>query len=123
MVVALANAPHESLFSTELVKTLVDHFWARYYRQVIIKCFIPFFVYMIVTLLYISKYTVVGIDQDHLDTTEVMNRVVLIILTTYFIYFEFRCIARDGLTYFTEFFNYLDIFSFSANIYCLVVAN
>ena len=30
LVTALANAPHESLFSTDLVITLVESFWASY---------------------------------------------------------------------------------------------
>ena len=30
LVTALANAPHESLFSTELIITLVESFWASY---------------------------------------------------------------------------------------------
>ena len=64
LVVALANAPHESLFSTQLIRTLVDHFWNRYYRAVIIKCLIPFFLYLAATLFYISTYTVVGVDPD-----------------------------------------------------------
>lgn len=29
-----------------------------------LKCFIPFFVYQISTLIYISNYTVVGVDPS-----------------------------------------------------------
>lgn len=103
---------------------MCDHFWGRYYRAVIIKCFIPFFAYMIVTLLYISNYSVVGVDpsQRWEFTDEFYNRFAMIILTFYFIFFEVKTIIRDGLNYFKEMFNYLDILSFSANIYCLEVA-
>ena len=57
-VVALSKAPHESVFSTDLIKTLVDHFWARYYRAVVNFGFLPFMIYMILTLIYVSNYTV-----------------------------------------------------------------
>jgi hypothetical protein len=63
-VVALSKAPHESLFSTSLVTTLIDHFWDRYYRAVILKCFIPFLVYLVVTLIYISNYALRGIKDE-----------------------------------------------------------
>ena len=62
-VVALSKAPHESLFSTDLIKMLVDHFWSRYYRAVIVKCFIPFFLYLVLTLFYLSFYGVNGAPE------------------------------------------------------------
>ena len=34
MVRALARAPHESLFSTELVITLIDNFWEAYSSKI-----------------------------------------------------------------------------------------
>ena len=90
----------------------------------ILKCFTPFFVYMIATLIYISKYTVVGVDpsQRWEPTTELANRIIMILLTVYFIFFEVKSVLRDGLDYFREVFNYLDILSFTANIYCLEAA-
>ena len=30
LVLALASTPYETIFATEFVKTLVEHFWARY---------------------------------------------------------------------------------------------
>ena len=46
LVTALANAPHESLFSTELVITLVDSFWSEYSARVIFAAFLPFISYL-----------------------------------------------------------------------------
>ena len=60
LVVALANAPHESLFSTELVKILTKHFWSRYFKTIIIWCFIPFIINFFTVLLYLSYFTVKG---------------------------------------------------------------
>ena len=60
-IVALANAPHESLFSTDLIHMLVDHFWERYYRAVIYRCFLPYLVYYVSVLWYLSLY---GVSKD-----------------------------------------------------------
>lgn len=46
----------------------------------------------------------------------------MIILISYFIFFEIKSILRDGSTYFKDVFNYLDMLSIVANIYCLWVA-
>ena len=46
LVTALANAPHESLFSTDLVITLVESFWASYSSKIIWFAFIPYMIYL-----------------------------------------------------------------------------
>ena len=120
-VVALSKAPHESLFSTSLVTTLIHHFWDRYYRVVILKCFLPFLVYLIVTLIYISTYALVGIKEEdrYVFSVELCLRITMGILMLYFFSFECRCILRDGLAYFVDIFNYIDLVSFMLNIYII----
>ena len=56
LVKALARAPHESLFSTDLVVTLVESFWTEYSTRVISLAFIPFMVYLLVTVRYFATY-------------------------------------------------------------------
>lgn len=63
-IVELANAPHESLFSTELVITLVEHFWDYYYLRVLWAGFIPYSLYFIATIIYITNWAVDGIPED-----------------------------------------------------------
>lgn len=46
----------------------------------------------------------------------------MIILISYFIFFEIKSIMRDGSIYFKDVFNYLDMLSIAANIYCVWVA-
>ena len=46
-------------------------------------------------------------------------RWTIAVLITYFLYFELRCIIRDGILYLTDIFNYIDITSFSLNIYII----
>jgi len=54
----LQQAPHDSLFSTELVITMVEHFWDYYYKAIIIRCFIPYVIYFSCTIMYMSFYVV-----------------------------------------------------------------
>ena len=56
LVKKLKNAPHESLFSTDLVITLVELFWEDYSTNVITLAFLPFIVYLFATLKYFSTY-------------------------------------------------------------------
>ena len=49
LVIALSESPFDSLFSTELVITLTEHIWSRYYASVLKKCFLPFCIYFIAT--------------------------------------------------------------------------
>lgn len=118
-VVALAQAPHESLFSTDLIETLVDHFWSRYYIAVILKCFLPFLIYMVCTLYYISNYAVTGVKKPEEFSEEMVLRYLIIILILYFCYFEVRCMIRDGLSYLLDVYNYIDIGTFILNLYLI----
>ena len=56
LVKALSVAPHESLFSTDLVITLVDSFWANFSNTLILFAFLPFILYLIVTVKYFATY-------------------------------------------------------------------
>lgn len=56
LVKALANAPHESIFSTDFVITLVQSFWSEYSSRVINLAFVPFMVYLTVTVKYYASY-------------------------------------------------------------------
>ena len=123
-VVLLGTAPHESLFSTDLIKTLVNHFWSRYYRAVIFGGFIPFLIYFLSLLFYVSNYAVIGIDVDFWEpSTEFFLRWVVIFFILYFFSFEIRCIIRDKHLYLLDIFNYVDVTSFGFNIYLVFQAS
>ena len=123
-VVALSQAPHESLFSTDLIKTMVDHFWSRYYRAVLFGGLFPFIIYFSATLYYMSKYAVDGIEEDFNEVTfEFFLRWIVLTFAIYFSYFELRCVYRDGYHYFLDVFNYVDVASHSLNIYLVFKAS
>ena len=56
LVKALADAPHDSLFGTDLVITLVDSFWADYARRILYFAFLPFLIYLFTTVKYFATY-------------------------------------------------------------------
>lgn len=117
LVVALAAAPHESLFSTELVITLAEHFWARYFRKVVIGCFIPFILYFGCTLAYATHYSTQ--DTPTNEPAETILRYVIILLVAYFAFFELVSMVRDGFSYLLDIFNYLDWSAFALNFYLI----
>ena len=121
LIVALANAPHESLFSTDLVITLTNLMWSRYFTAIFVRCFIPFCIYFLTAIWYLSNYAVEGIDPDkRWDLTpEFFMRWIIIAQVLYFFYFEFMSMLRDGWPYLLDVFNYIDLLSFSLNIYLI----
>ena len=121
-VIILANAPYQSVFATKFVKMLVEHYWSRYYRAILVKCFIPFILYFVLTLWYMTKIVVSGIafEERHTLNWEFVNRILIYFLILYFCFFEFVCMVREGKDYLKDIFNYLDMASYGLNFYLLI---
>ena len=121
-VVILSNSPYETLYSTDFVQALVEHFWARYRRSLLRRCFVPFVIYFISTLIYISNYVLDGIDTEDVWSrwsAETLHRFIVIILNIYFLYFEIRSMIRDGFPYFFDIFNYVDLLGLMGTMYLM----
>ena len=56
LVKALAKAPHESLFGTDLINILVDNFWHMYSVRIKLLCMGPFMIYAFFCLFYFTHY-------------------------------------------------------------------
>ena len=124
LIVALSVAPHESLFSTELCITLVEHFWDYYFKRVFFAGFVPYLLYFGCTIFYVSKWGVEGIDEDDIwkPTLEFFMRWIIIASVIYFALFEFVAMIRDGWGYLTDPFNYFDWSAFILNFYCTIAS-
>ena len=85
------------------------------------RCFIPYVIYFATAIYYVSNYTVEGIDPEDrwAMTPEFFMRWIILVSVIYFAFFEFICILRDGLTYFTDVFNYVDWGAFVLNLWLL----
>ena len=59
LVIALAGAD-DSLFSTELVEIMCDYFLERYRKYILFSVFVPWCVYFLLVLFYMSYFAVVG---------------------------------------------------------------
>ena len=55
-VVTLSKTPYESLYSTDFVKAMTDHFWQRYQKHLLLKCALPYLIYQLCTIYYTSEY-------------------------------------------------------------------
>ena len=117
LVTALANAPHESLFSTELIITLVESFWASYSAQMIWFAFIPFIVYLCVTEVYFINYIATEPKPYDTSTPETWVIIVFYLLWFYFTSHEFIQFYCDRIDYMLDLTNYFDIASSLLNIY------
>ena len=125
MVVCFADAS-DSLFATELVKTLVMNFWDEYSRIVIRWVLVPFSIYFTSTVLYFSNNI---IDEEFRasertfketwNTLEFVNRVITMVFMFYFFCWECAQIRKAGTSYFTDLWNYLDIGSIALNTFLL----
>lgn len=121
LIVELANAPHESLFSTELIITLVEHFWDYYYKRIFLTGFVPYIIYFLCTIVHVTTWSVKGIDggTEWNFTAEFVLRWLIIISIFYFIFFEIVAMVRDGWSYLTDVFNYIDWLAFILNFYVI----
>ena len=94
MVSTFANAPSDSLFSTDLVTTLVSKFWDEYFNKVVWRCLIPFLIYFLSTSYYFSVNIINKefYDSDEYKpfdlTLEFFNRVITIFGMIYFGVYE-----------------------------------
>ena len=106
----MAEAPHDNIYATDVLLIIIDRFIDRYKYYVLLGNFLPFIVYMILTLAYIQNYAALPPAEGYEfgNTNECKIRVVLYIMMSYTTYFELRCLYRDGSRYFFEMFNYID---------------
>ena len=115
LVIELANAPNEALFSTELIITLIEHLWPTYARAIFIWGFIPYLTYFLATLTYVIYFAVYGIDvgTEWDLTAEFFLRWVIIVSVFYLMFFEIIAMIRDGFAYFKDPYNLCDWLAFS----------
>ena len=111
LIVALSQAPSEELFATELVCSLQGLFWEKYFSRVFLSVFVPFLFYFVSTIMYTTYYAVDGVEPDDVYDRfkEVISRIIVIVGTFYFAYFELITMVRDGTEYFGDPFNGPDL--------------
>ena len=114
------NCPYDSVFSTDLVISLVDIFNDKYKTEIILKCFLPYLVYFLTTIIFFELFTSAGIHMNNEDEKWVAYAmaIVIIVLDLYFLFLEVVVIVRDGIQdYITStFFNYLDVITSILNV-------
>ena len=120
LIVALSEGQLDSIFSTELIVTLTEHMWKRYYNAVFNRCFIPFCVYFTVTQYFISNFVQEGINSDGGWFEAYMSYVmigIIVIVGTYFALLEIVVMIRSGRSYWKDVFNWIDIGSNPLNMF------
>ena len=124
LIIALSDAKHESLFSTELIIIICEHFLKKYVKAILYKAFLPWLIYFVFVLIYMSEFAVQGTTYitGGEAVIEAFLRYAIMILAVYLEFFEIICFLRDGYSYFNA-FNLIDFVSLALNAYCLFHAN
>ena len=123
LIVSLKDCPYDSIFSTDLVTSLVDIFYEKYRNQIIYKCFIPYLVYFLTTIFFFEMFTSAGIHENHKkENLAYAMAFVIIVLDIYFLFLEFVVLVRDGLKEYiaSDFFNYVDVITSVLNAYLVI---
>ena len=119
LIIALSESSFASLFSTELVITLNEHFWKRYSDTVFYLCFVPFCVYFLLVQIFLSVFVINGINKNGTDFEKygphVMG-VIIVLHVAYFLFFELVVMLRTGYAYFLDVYNFVDLASFTLNV-------
>ena len=95
LVEMLGEVENEKLFSTDLVKVLVEYFWDFYYDQIFMKVFIPFVIYFCLTIFYFSSVVTEELPDEKIfaPTWEFALRNFLLLATIYFLWYEVKQIG------------------------------
>lgn len=115
----LSDTEDMELFNSEAVKILVMFYWKVYKKKIIRYLFIPFLVYM---LLFTLQFTLLPPFYDDLNvstTTELiltLPAIGVLPFVFYFFLYEMRQFYDQGLRYFSNAWNILDVTSVIANL-------
>ena len=122
LIATLSKSPHESVFSTDLVITLVQKFQNRYYWQIFYHCFIPYVVYFVTTAFFFTFFTARGLYyfEPWVYVVAVIMGLIIILLDFYFLFYEVYGALRDGKDYLLDIFNYVDVFTSILNLYLVI---
>ena len=114
LIVSLSKSPQISVYKTDLVLALVEIFGEKYTQAILRRCFVPYLVYFLLSLLFFTNFTSVGIHtySEEEQAIALIMGFLIIMLDLYFLFYEFTAMMRSGTVYFTEdLFNYIDLIS------------
>ena len=100
----------------------MESFWDKYFKDILLKCFVPFLIYFFATNYYLQSYALDGIPEDERVSfsVEFVLRWLILLSLIYFMFFEVVQILRDGLGYFFDIYNYFDMSQYTINIYLIL---
>ena len=124
LIIMLSNSPYESVFKTQMVIILFERFQKRFKREIVKFVFIPFAFYAICSLIFNTRYTawtMRGYDSVDYAIATTLG-IMMIIVSLYFLYFEFYQAIRDGYqSYLLDIYNYQYLGLFCLNFYLVYI--
>ena len=120
LIKTLNSNETDGLFSTQLVKTLVDEFWELYRVSIFVAVFMPFMLYALCCILYFTLHSMRVMDnakqadpseRENEGLFEWLNKQVVYALTFFMLAFEYFQVIDYGWAYFKERTNWVDMIS------------
>lgn len=94
-----------TLFETHGIKKLIEFKWPLIFEYLVKKLFIPFVLYLV---LYLVLMNVVFYSEE-IGYFDYGIQGAIILMSLYFLGIEVYQVTNAGLSYFSSFWNYLDI--------------
>ena len=116
----LASTDNIELFSLDLIKHIIRFCWGYYRKYIVIFLFIPYMIYITSFVLYSTWIHKEKIDRNNgnWESYGLANSIMvifLLLMISYFSYYEIRQILFHKLSYFISFWNLVDISSLILN--------
>lgn len=109
----------DDLFAVQSIRVLILFLWKRFYTQIAYKIFLPFIIYFVFIVTYISK-----IYEDKLSypdnpiqqNIDIFFISMVLLGATFFFYLELLALLKQRLEYFVSFWNLMNLSSLGLNI-------
>jgi hypothetical protein len=116
----LADTQCIDLFSLHLVRHIIRFCWSYYRKYIVIYLLIPFLVYFSVFIMYATYFHKKQYEEAHADWKKMgiansLSLIVIMMFSIYFAFFEVRQMLFHKISYFTSFWNMLDLISLALN--------
>mmetsp|Transcript_33876 Transcript_33876/g.24919 ORF Transcript_33876/g.24919 Transcript_33876/m.24919 type:complete len:250 (+) Transcript_33876:3741-4490(+) len=106
---ALEEVENMDFFSTKAITKFIDFKWPLVFHYTVRKLFIPFLVYMVAYVLFMSWIYLKRYESLGWEYTSYVFMAILILYSLYFCFIEISQIREEGPKYLTSVWNYLDM--------------
>ena len=116
----LEDFERDNLFQSDFMQALAHEYWMGYLKKILWRCFMPWCLYSIFSLMYFSQVLRQGYSEDADEGEKVKWYVIgtlIILQVVYQLYIESWQIFHDGWDYWKSLYNYFDLFQYIGTLF------